>query len=277
MEALTMITKAGVASNKVIVGTASYGRSFKMSDKSCTGPSCHFTGPKSGATPGRCTKTAGYISNAEIFELLEAGNGSTHYDKSSDSNVAIYGDNWVSYMTPNTTSGRQAKYKGLNFGGTTNWAVDLQSWMLPFDPLNVLASNVDWEMVPTKSLCNDINRSASDWWDDAGCDSAWKAAIKYWNSVSPANQKLHGFSAEIANFFKSSKNAINMQCNSLNVDNGCSADAGPSCGDPVSPAGYLILTSFTHINSVRLTTPFHQFFPFHPQRIRKGMRVWYKH
>ncbi|KAM0463941.1 hypothetical protein ACHAO4_000666 [Trichoderma viride] len=249
MEALTMITKAGVASNKVIVGTASYGRSFKMSEKSCTGPSCHFTGPKSGATPGRCTKTAGYISNAEIFELLEAGSGSTHYDKGSDSNVAIYGDNWVSYMTLNTTSGRQAKYKGLNFGGTTNWAVDLQSWMLPFDPVNVLASNVDWEKVPAKSLCNDINRSASGWWDDAGCDSAWKAAIKYWNSVSPANQKLHGFSAEIANFFNSSKNSINMQCNSLNVDNGCSADAGPSCGDPVSPAGYLILTSFTHINS----------------------------
>lgn len=143
--------------------------------------------------------------------------------------------------------------------------------MLLFDPVNVLASNVDWEKVPTKSLCNNINRSASGWWNDAGCDSAWKDAINYWNSVSKANQKLHGFSAEIANFFGSTQNAINMQCNSLNVDNGCSADASPACGNPVSPTGYLILTSFTHINSVSLTTPFHHFLVFGPQTPRRSL------
>lgn len=39
-----MITKAGVPSNKVIVGVTSYGRSFQMVDPSCTGPDCLFTG-----------------------------------------------------------------------------------------------------------------------------------------------------------------------------------------------------------------------------------------
>ncbi|PNP53750.1 hypothetical protein THARTR1_05874 [Trichoderma harzianum] len=129
-----------------------------MSSNSCTGPTCRFTGPKSGATPGRCTKTAGYISNAEIFEILGAGNGSTHHDTGSDSDIALYGDNWVSFMTPNTTSGRRTKYKGLNFGGTSEWAVDLTTWMLPFDPINIFASNVDWTKAPPKSLCADINR-----------------------------------------------------------------------------------------------------------------------
>ncbi|KFY83394.1 hypothetical protein V500_10074, partial [Pseudogymnoascus sp. VKM F-4518 (FW-2643)] len=44
INALSMITKAGVASNKIVVGVTSYGRSFKMAQAGCTGPECLFTG-----------------------------------------------------------------------------------------------------------------------------------------------------------------------------------------------------------------------------------------
>jgi chitinase len=59
---MSMITKAGVPASKVIIGIASYGRSFRMADKSCTGPQCLFTGSYSvsEAEPGPCTDTAGY-------------------------------------------------------------------------------------------------------------------------------------------------------------------------------------------------------------------------
>lgn len=40
MDALIMVTKAGVPSHKVVVGVSSYGRSFKMSDSTCRGPQC---------------------------------------------------------------------------------------------------------------------------------------------------------------------------------------------------------------------------------------------
>lgn len=56
LQALSMITKAGVPSNKIVVGFASYARSFQMVDPSCTGPNCPFTGSESGATPGSCTQ-----------------------------------------------------------------------------------------------------------------------------------------------------------------------------------------------------------------------------
>jgi GH18 family chitinase len=59
-----MITKAGVDPNKVIIGVASYGRSFKMAQKGCDGPDCLFTGDRlnSNAAKGICTNTAGKLS-----------------------------------------------------------------------------------------------------------------------------------------------------------------------------------------------------------------------
>jgi chitinase len=59
MYSLSMVTKAGVPTNKIFVGMAKYGRSFNMKDSSCKGPSCLFTGSftVSDATPGRCTET----------------------------------------------------------------------------------------------------------------------------------------------------------------------------------------------------------------------------
>ncbi|KAJ6025189.1 hypothetical protein N7444_012868 [Penicillium canescens] len=128
--ALSMITKAGVPSSKVIVGLSSYGRSFKMTKEGCTGPMCRYEGPKSGAQPGRCTKTAGYISDAEINEILdEDDTAKTSYDQSSDSNILVYNSTqWVAYMDDDTRFSRTDYYESLNMGGTTDWAVDLQSF-----------------------------------------------------------------------------------------------------------------------------------------------------
>jgi len=56
---LAMITKAGIPSNKVVPGLALYGRSFEMTDPSCKGPTCTFTGTRthSNAIHGECTDT----------------------------------------------------------------------------------------------------------------------------------------------------------------------------------------------------------------------------
>jgi len=128
--ALSMITKAGVPSNKVVVGVSSYGRSFRMTTPGCTGPMCTYTGKESGATKGRCTDTAGYISNAEIMEIIKAGgNIKTYYDEISASNVLVYNNlDWVSYMDDENKDQRTALFQYSNFGGITDWAVDLQTF-----------------------------------------------------------------------------------------------------------------------------------------------------
>ncbi|KAA8646796.1 uncharacterized protein ATNIH1004_005471 [Aspergillus tanneri] len=128
--ALSMITKAGVSSDKIIVGLASYGRSFKMTKAGCTGPMCRFVGPDSGAAKGECTDTAGYISDAEIYRILdEDDTAETFYDNSSDSNILVYrSTEWVAFMDEHTRTSRTGYYERLNMGGTTDWAVDLQAF-----------------------------------------------------------------------------------------------------------------------------------------------------
>ncbi|KPM40729.1 hypothetical protein AK830_g5807 [Neonectria ditissima] len=141
IDALAMITKAGVPASKVVVGVSSYGRSFRMQDPKCTGPQCTFTGSFSTslAEPGLCTGSAGYLANAEINKIIadaKAGktgvSATTWYDKTSDSDIMTFGTqgngqtDWVAYMSDSTKKSRKTWAQGLNFGGTIDWAVDLQ-------------------------------------------------------------------------------------------------------------------------------------------------------
>jgi GH18 family chitinase len=127
------ITKAGVPSNQVVVGVTSYGRSFAMADPACWTEECLFTGTntQSDATEGPCTGTAGYISDAEIYDILNTPSriSQSYVDIGSDSNVLVYDNNqWVGYMNPQIKAARQSLYQGLSMGGTTDWASDLEAY-----------------------------------------------------------------------------------------------------------------------------------------------------
>ncbi|KAF3384828.1 hypothetical protein F1880_001969 [Penicillium rolfsii] len=125
------ITKAGVPSNKVVVGVTSHGRSFAMADAGCYGPDCFYTGTAmhSNAEPGVCTGQAGYIANAEIKQILsDPSRVNQHFIDDSDSNILVY-DNiqWVSWMDDHFRSVRTQLYQALGLG-TTDWATDLESF-----------------------------------------------------------------------------------------------------------------------------------------------------
>ncbi|KAK4663433.1 hypothetical protein QC763_608300 [Podospora pseudopauciseta] len=143
--ALSMITKAGMPSNKVVVGVTSYGRSFRMAEKDCVDPLCTFTGDKenSEAAPGKCTRTRGYISNAEIESIIETNPSAISYHHDG-TDYLVYNDyEWVAYMSEQTKAQRERYYESLNMRGSTDWAVDLQSfdtdqWYGVVDPLEGL-------------------------------------------------------------------------------------------------------------------------------------------
>lgn len=109
-----------------------------MTDAACRGPLCTFTGgPRdSHAFHGRCTDTGGYISNAEIDEILSYPDRYStvedYYDESSDSNILVYGDDsgsdWVAYMDGDVKSKRIEFIRSINIAGVADWAVDLESF-----------------------------------------------------------------------------------------------------------------------------------------------------
>ncbi|KAK4145065.1 uncharacterized protein C8A04DRAFT_27060 [Dichotomopilus funicola] len=98
-----------------------------MVQPGCWGPECLFPGPDSGAIPGRCTGTAGYVSNFEIREIIAADSEITqHNDDNGD--VLVYGgDQWVSWLSKSSYQARLDWIRGLNFGGTSDWATDLDA------------------------------------------------------------------------------------------------------------------------------------------------------
>ncbi|KAM4066213.1 glycosyl hydrolases family 18 domain-containing protein [Hirsutella rhossiliensis] len=107
------VTKAGVPNNKVFVGESSYGRSFRMAQDGCWGP---------------CATYRGYISNAEINEIIKKSQGRTLNDGDSNTDVLLYQGDYISYMTPKTKDTRREDWKALNFAGSIDWAVDLQEF-----------------------------------------------------------------------------------------------------------------------------------------------------
>ncbi|KAE8385657.1 hypothetical protein BDV23DRAFT_190665 [Aspergillus alliaceus] len=137
-DAMVMITKAGVEARQLVIGITSYGRSFRMNDASCSGPFCTFAGDRthSMAYAGPCTATGGYISNAELNDIIK-NHGSysivkSYIDKDSDSNILMYGNpgavDWAAYMDGDLKANRINWIKGLNFGGSSDWAIDLQNY-----------------------------------------------------------------------------------------------------------------------------------------------------
>ena len=174
MNALAMITKAGAPSNKVILGVTSYGRSFKMTQAGCTGPMCNFVGPESAAAKGRCTDTAGYISMAEIREIISTNPSAEVFTDNSESTILVYNQTeWVAYMSDEAKLNRTKKFIELNFMGTTDWAVTLDTeGIVEPEPVEIGDGDFFWPQAAVNpnlhSSCKDYEDMILEAWNEAG-------------------------------------------------------------------------------------------------------------
>lgn len=82
---------------KVVLGLGWYGRSFTLTDPSCSTPNgvCEFS---AGGNPGQCTNSAGTLSNAEILRIIAAGGAVESYDSTAAVKWITWNSNqWVSF------------------------------------------------------------------------------------------------------------------------------------------------------------------------------------
>ena len=102
------------------MGIGFYGRSFTLSDPSCSSPGCSFI---SGGSPGPCSASSGTLMFSEIEDIIAAGAVVT-LDKDAAVKQVVWDNNqWVSYDDADTFKLKIDYANGLGLGGLMVWAV----------------------------------------------------------------------------------------------------------------------------------------------------------
>lgn len=242
-----------------------------MADSSCHGPDCFYTGTSqhSNAIPGRCTKTPGYIADAELNELVSNTKRSGRvnrqfYDASSGSDIIIFDDNqFGAHMSPATKQLRRSMYMQLHMGGTSDWDCTLQQFNDPPAPCSswgqcrrLIISGKDIYNLdpsgnytelkcPTSSV--ESSENAAELWRNLGCADAWNDVVKQWKRDPQRNNTSVKFTDFITTTLHSS---INADCGDLGPTNYC--NSLQTCVEVVlnggSPAGHVIWDSLVNIH-----------------------------
>ncbi|KAJ6032574.1 hypothetical protein N7540_003306 [Penicillium herquei] len=146
-EGLDLLWRNNISPSKVVLGEAFYGRSFTLSDSSCTKPGCSFSG---GGTEGKCTATSGILSNAEIQQIISDNDLTPILEKEAAVKYVTWDKNqWVSYDDEETLEMKRKYANGKCLGGRMVWALDL-------DDVNSKESVSDLTLSGLSSLGDDV-------------------------------------------------------------------------------------------------------------------------
>ncbi len=115
----------GVPAEKIVLGMATYGRSFAAAESAKVGAAAKGNGPV-----GRCTNAPGMLSYFEVKELIDAGKLKTSWD---DNALVPYGYDaasklWVSYDDERSFSKKMDFIDQKGLGGAMFWALDMDDY-----------------------------------------------------------------------------------------------------------------------------------------------------
>ncbi|KAJ5219685.1 hypothetical protein N7468_008889 [Penicillium chermesinum] len=146
-QGLDLLWRNNISPSKVVLGEAFYGRSFTLSDTSCTKPGCPFSG---GGTAGRCTATSGILSKSEIQQIISDNDLTPILLKEAAVKYITWDkDQWVSYDDEETLEMKKKYANGKCLGGRMVWAVDL-------DDVDTKASVSDLTLSGLRSIGDDV-------------------------------------------------------------------------------------------------------------------------
>lgn len=74
---------------KVTMGIGFYGRSYTLTNPSCTAAGCPFS---AGGEPGPCSQSAGTLIYPEIMDII-ANNATVTFDKEAAAKIAVWNNN----------------------------------------------------------------------------------------------------------------------------------------------------------------------------------------
>lgn len=117
---MDLLWRNNIDPSKVVMGLGFYGRSFTLSDPSCTHAGCPFSG---GGNPGQCSSTSGILLDSEIKSIIAAGASPSLDSDAAVKQIVWDNDQWVSYDDQDTFKMKLDWANGKCLGGTMIWAV----------------------------------------------------------------------------------------------------------------------------------------------------------
>lgn len=114
----------GVPRNKIIIGMATYGRTFTLANHQQTAIGAPTTGP---GTPGKYTREAGFMSYYEICQEMET-RGTQRWDDEQKVPYYYNGKLWVGFDNVRSITEKVNWLKTKGYGGAMIWALDLDDF-----------------------------------------------------------------------------------------------------------------------------------------------------
>ncbi|KAJ5869329.1 CAZyme family GH18 [Penicillium solitum] len=119
--ALDLLWRNDIDSDKVVLGLAFYGRVFAAADTSCMEPGCLFA---SGGNPGKCSHEVGILLNSEIMDIMDEQNLKSEFDKEAAVKILKFDDTqWLTYDNGDTFKLKADFARSECLGGVMVWAV----------------------------------------------------------------------------------------------------------------------------------------------------------
>jgi chitinase len=126
----------GVPAEKIVLGMATYGRSFASAESDKVNGLSKGNGPK-----GRCTEAPGMLSYYEVKELLDAGKLKPSWDEAAlvpyayDSSSKL----WVSYDDVRSFEKKMDFIDEKGLGGAMFWALDMDDFKHGYPLISAVA------------------------------------------------------------------------------------------------------------------------------------------
>lgn len=114
----------GVPRNKIIIGMATYGRTFTLANQQQSAIGAPTTGP---GTPGKYTREAGFMSYYEICQEMET-RGTQRWDDEQKVPYYYNGELWVGFDNVRSITEKVNWLKAKGYGGAMIWALDLDDF-----------------------------------------------------------------------------------------------------------------------------------------------------
>lgn len=116
--------RMGAPKSKLVVGLATYGRSFTLANSAQTGMNAATSG---GGKAGEFTREAGFLAFYEICDMLKQG-ASYHWDEEQAVPYAVQGDQWVGFDDELSIRNKVKWLNEQGYAGAMVWALDMDDF-----------------------------------------------------------------------------------------------------------------------------------------------------